>query len=97
MSSALVPTVGHSSQIQKVIITADRDCKIMTDTEFQTMSIPINIGLPDIDVNSLNSVEELLTNTGNVSTTGSPSIPLQFYFILQPIEDTYEKSWYQSV
>ena len=47
---------------------------------------------PTYDVNNLDSVNELLTNTGNVSTIGTTSIPVQFYLNLQPVRNVYMRS-----
>ena len=98
--SALVPTVSYNSQTQKISLSiAGHDCKIMTDTELKTVTNWGGIGTntvqspyPTYDVNNLDSVNELLTNTGNVSTIGTTSIPVQFYLNLQPVRNVYMRS-----
>ena len=64
----------------------------MTDTELRTISFPVNTGFHGVDVNNLDSVNELLTDTGNVSTTATPSTPVQLYLNLQPIRNVYMRS-----
>ena len=87
------PTVSYNQQTQRISLSvAGYNCKIMTDTELKTLSFPVNTGFHGLDVNNLDSVNELLTNTGNVSTTGTPSIPVQFYLNLQPIRNVYMRS-----
>ena len=71
-----MPTVSYNSQTQRISLSiAGHDCKVMTDTELKTIS---NWGGTAYDVNNLDSVNELLTNTGKVSTTGT-AIPVQFF------------------
>ena len=88
--SALVPTVSYNSQTQRISLSiAGHDCKVMTDTELKTISNWVGTAY---DVNNLDSVNELLTNTGKVSTTGTSAIPVQFYLNLQPIRNVYMRS-----
>ena len=61
----------------------------MTDIELQTIS---NWGGTAYDVNNLDSVNELLTNTSKVSTIGTTATPVQFYINLQPIRNVYMRS-----
>ena len=66
----------------------------MTDAGLKTVS---NWGIaqtpyPRYDVNNLASVNELLTNTGKVSTTGTSIYPAQFYLNLQPVRNIYMRS-----
>ena len=90
MGSALVPTVNYNSQTQRISLSiTGHDCKVMTDTELKTIS---NWGGTAYDINNLDSVNELLTNTGNVSTIGTPTIPVEFYLNLQPIRNVYMRS-----
>ena len=104
MSSALVgSTVSYNSQTQKISLSIagqfSHDCKIMTDAELKTVTNWGGIGTntvqspyPTYDVNNLDSVNEILTNTGNVSTIGTTSIPVQFYLNLQPVRNVYMRS-----
>ena len=80
--SALVPTVSHDAQTNILELNiAGHDCKIMTDVELKTVSNwgHLQVPYPHYDVNNLASVNELLTNTGKVSTTGTSIYPAQFY------------------
>ena len=86
-------TISYNPQTQRISLSvAGYNCKIMTDTELKTLSFPVNTGFHGIDVNNLDSVSELLTNTCNVSTIGTPAIPVQFYLNLQPIRNVYMRS-----
>ena len=82
LGNPLVPTVSHDPQRNILEISiSGHECNIMTDAELKTVS---NWGVsrvpyPHYDVNSLASVNELWTNTGKASTTGTGSIPAQFY------------------
>ena len=90
MGSALVPTVSYNSQTQRISLSiTGHDCKVMTDIELQTIS---NWGGTAYDVNNLDSVNELLTNTSKVSTIGTTATPVQFYINLQPIRNVYMRS-----
>ena len=87
MGNPLVPTVAYSTQTLKLTLTiASQQFKVMTDTELKTIS---NWGGTAYDVNKLSSVNELLTNTGNVSTAGAT---VEFYLNLQPIRNVYMRS-----
>ena len=88
--SAGDPTVSFDPRTQRISLSiTGHDCKVMTDTELKTIS---NWGGTAYDVNNLDSVNELLTNTGNVSTTGTTAIPVQFYLNLQPTRNVYMRS-----
>jgi hypothetical protein len=86
---------SNKTQIMSLSI-AGHECKIMTDAELKTIS---DWGLPlqtppaqTYDVNNLASVNELLTNTGKVSTTGTAISPAQYYLSLQPVRNIYMRS-----
>ena len=96
LGSALVPTVSHDAQTNMLSLNiAGHDCKMMTDAELKTISNRGQGQTPPAqtyDVNNLASVNELLTNTGKVSTTGTSIYPAQFYLSLQPIRNIYMRS-----
>ena len=90
LASALVPTVLFNSQTNEISLSiAGHNCKILTDTELKTIT---NWGGTSYDINSLDSVNELLTNTAKVSTIGTPSSPVKFYLNLQPVRNIYMRS-----
>ena len=90
LGSALVPTVLFNSQTNEISLSiAGHNCKILTDTELKTIT---NWGGTSYDINSLDSVNELLTNTAKVSTIGTPSSPVKFYLNLQPVRNIYMRS-----
>tara|TARA_B110000285_G_C15008037_1_gene554912 strand:+ start:161 stop:1003 length:843 start_codon:yes stop_codon:yes gene_type:complete len=90
LGSALVPTVLFNSQTNEISVSiAGHNCKILTDTELKTIT---NWGGTSYDINSLDSVNELLTNTAKVSTIGTPSSPVKFYLNLQPVRNIYMRS-----
>ena len=90
VGSALVPTVLFNSQTNEISLSiAGHNCKILTDTELKTIT---NWGGTSYDINSLDSVNELLTNTAKVSTIGTPSSPVKFYLNLQPVRNIYMRS-----
>ena len=90
LGSALVPTVLFNSQTNEMSLSiAGHNCKILTDIEFKTIT---NRGGTSYDVNNLDSVNELLTNTAKVSTIGTPSSPVKFYLNLQPVRNIYMRS-----
>ena len=90
LGSALVPTVLFNSQTNEMSLSiAGHNCKILTDTELKTIT---NWGGTSYDINSLDSVNELLTNTAKVSTIGTPSSPVKFYLNLQPVRNIYMRS-----
>ena len=90
LGSALVPTVLFNSQTHEMSLSiAGHNCKILTDTELKTIT---NWGGTSYDINSLDSVNELLTNTAKVSTIGTPSSPVKFYLNLQPVRNIYMRS-----
>tara|TARA_B110000259_G_scaffold84697_1_gene98776 strand:- start:318 stop:1160 length:843 start_codon:yes stop_codon:yes gene_type:complete len=90
LGSALVPTVLFNPQTNEISLSiAGHNCKILTDTELKTIT---NWGGTSYDINSLDSVNELLTNTAKVSTIGTPSSPVKFYLNLQPVRNIYMRS-----
>ena len=90
LGSALVPTVLFKPQTHEMSLSiAGHNCKILTDTELKTIT---NWGGTSYDINSLDSVNELLTNTAKVSTIGTPSSPVKFYLNLQPVRNIYMRS-----
>ena len=90
---SLIPTVDYNTQTQKLSLSIQgHDCKIMTDIELKTTAHPVNTGFHGIDINNLDSVNDLLTNTGNVSTIGTTSTPVKFDVNLQPIRNLYMRS-----
>ena len=90
LGSALVPTVLFNSQTNEISLSiAGHNCKILTDTELKTIT---NWGGTSYDINSLDSVNELFTNTAKVSTIGTPSSPVKFYLNLQPVRNIYMRS-----
>ena len=90
LGSALVPTVLFNPQTNEMSLSiAGHNCKILTDTELKTIT---NWGGTSYDINSLDSVNELLTNTAKVSTIGTPSSPVKFYLNLQPVRNIYMRS-----
>ena len=90
VGSALVPTVLFNPQTNEISLSiAGHNCKILTDTELKTIT---NWGGTSYDINSLDSVNELLTNTAKVSTIGTPSSPVKFYLNLQPVRNIYMRS-----
>ena len=88
--SPLEPTVSYDPQTQVISASiADHGCKVMTDTELKTISNWVGTAY---DVNNLHFVNELLTNTDNVSTIGTTATPVQFYTNLQSIRNIYMRS-----
>ena len=91
--SALVPNVNWSSQTQRISVSiTGHECKIMTDLELKTITIPATSGFHGIDKSDLESVNALLTNFGSVSTVGTQATPVQFYLNLQPVRNVYMRS-----
>jgi hypothetical protein len=95
LGSALVPTVSHDPHTNTLGISiAGHECKIMSDAELTTVSDwgVAQVPYPHYDVNNLASVNDLLTNTGKVSTTGTAIYPAQYYLSLQPVRNIYMRS-----
>ena len=61
----------------------------MTDNELKTIS---DWNGNSYDIRNLDSANELLNNTDKVSTTGSPSMPVQYYLSLQLVRNIYMRS-----
>ncbi len=89
-----VHTCTYNSQTQRISLSfASFDCKVFTDYELK--ALPSWNGNPvsnAYDINNLDSANELLNNTTNVSTTGTNAIPVQFYLSLQPVRNIYMRS-----
>ena len=89
LGNALVPTVSYNSQNETISLSVTGfDCKILTDYELKTHTWH---GTP-YNVNDLQSVNELLSNNENTSTTGTVATPVQFYLNLQPVRNIYLRS-----
>ena len=87
--NALVPTVSYNSQNETISLSVSGfDCKILTDYELKTLTW----GGTSYNKNDLQSVNELLSNNENTSTTGTVSTPVEFYLNLQPVRNIYLRS-----
>ena len=95
LGNALVPTVSYNSQNETISLSVTVnvqnvtfDCKILTDYELKTLTW----GGTSYNKNDLQSVNELLSNNENTSTTGTVSTPVEFYLNLQPVRNIYLRS-----
>ena len=95
LGNPLVPTVTYNPQNETIslsvtvnIANVTFDCKILTDYELKTLTW----GGTTYNVNDLKSVNELLRNNENTSTTGTVSTPVEFYLNLQPVRNIYLRS-----
>ena len=87
--NASVPAVSYNSQNQTISVSVSGfDCKILTDYELKTLTW----GGTSYNKNDLQSVNELLSNNENTSTTGTVSTPVEFYLNLQPVRNIYLRS-----
>ena len=88
--NALVPTVSYNPQNQTISVSISGfDYKILTDNELRTLTWG---GTISYNRNDLQSVNELLSNNENTSTTGTVATPVQFYLNLQPVRNIYLRS-----
>ena len=84
-------------QITNLFISYTPTCAYNSQTQRISLSVAVSVWAggsvsSSYDVNSLDSVNELLTYTSNISTAGTPSIPVQLYLNLQPIRNVYMRS-----
>ena len=94
LGNALNPSVGYYTQTQTLSLSIlNLPCKIMTDIEMRTAApFAVNTGFHFVDTNNLDSVNDLLTNTGIISTIGTSATPVKFNLNLQPIRNLYLRS-----
>ena len=87
--NASTPIASYNSQNETISLSVTGfDCKILTDYELKTLTW----GGTSYNKNDLQSVNELLSNNENTSTTGTVSTPVEFYLNLQPVRNIYLRS-----
>ena len=88
--NASTPIVSYNPQNETISVSISGfDYKILTDNELRTLTWG---GTISYNRNDLQSVNELLSNNENTSTTGTVATPVQFYLNLQPVRNIYLRS-----
>ena len=88
--NASAPIASYNPQNQTISVSISGfDYKILTDNELRTLTWG---GTISYNRNDLQSVNELLSNNENTSTTGTVATPVQFYLNLQPVRNIYLRS-----
>ena len=88
--NASTPIASYNPQNQTISVSISGfDYKILTDNELRTLTWG---GTISYNKNDLQSVNELLSNNENTSTTGTVATPVQFYLNLQPVRNIYLRS-----
>ena len=88
--NASTPIASYNPQNETISVSISGfDYKILTDNELRTLTWG---GSSSYNKNDLQSVNELLSNNENTSTTGTVATPVQFYLNLQPVRNIYLRS-----
>ena len=88
--NASTPIVSYNPQNETISVSISGfDYKILTDNELRTLTWG---GTISYNRNDLQSINELLSNNENTSTTGTVATPVQFYLNLQPVRNIYLRS-----
>ena len=88
--NASTTIASYNPQNQTISVSISGfDYKILTDNELRTLTWG---GTISYNRNDLQSVNELLSNNENTSTTGTVATPVEFYLNLQPVRNIYLRS-----
>ena len=88
--NASTTIASYNPQNQTISVSISGfDYKILTDNELRTLTWG---GTISYNKNDLQSVNELLSNNENTSTTGTVATPVEFYLNLQPVRNIYLRS-----